>query len=671
MSLIRMNINIDPFFYEEWKDKINSKVYSFFEELRDFNGIGGEVLKAFVYLMGEDIIIFLPLVNSLEKTNDDVFELLSVIDEDCGELENLVPYEFMDNELCLFTIPEDKMDTYVSDFLLLDFPNDKVEYDVPLCDVSISYIYIFFRIFKCSGYDNFLDDHESLLELWKNEQIAKKNILESYSKIEKNYPTKYLSFKYNVIIKEAFDELFNLKEGKKSLFNNDENNISQIFKFFLGDFMVFSDKLWWRCVNGIWEDNNSSYIWNIISGNLYEIYSHINIDVEYYEEKSGQIKNYLGSYLNRSRIVKDLERKLEKRNFSDQLDNDKYKIGFPNGVYNLEKMKLENVTSTDYISKKFGIEFSNEIDEKRYEGLNSILDKIFPNEDVKKFFIRSLGSLLEGDNIYKVFYIWYGPGGNNGKSVLQSFLLKLFGDYASTLSVSFVTTKRTSSAGATPDLMMLKNKRVIMMCEPNPGDKFQSGKIKELSGGDEVYTRKLYHDGSRMNIKVKLIIVTNSANDSLGRDIAYRSRIKVIPFRTVFTDTGKNEGRNCTTSYRKDYNIGQKLWLYRNEFLHMILEAYTEFMIYGLEVPKIIEDETNDYLAQNNSSFKYIKKYILPLEYNDVNVNYIYGCYKNNVTTFSPGIQIDNKELFVNELISSGYTIDNNVVKNCDVINEE
>ena len=92
---------------------------------------------------------------------------------------------------------------------------------------------------------------------------------------------------------------------------------------------------------------------------------------------------------------------------------------------------------------------------------------------------------------------WSGEG-DNGKSVTQSIFEQMLGEYAIKLPTSLITGKRTQSSAACPELARSGNGvRWAVIQEPEHKDIINIGILKELSGNDTFYARKLHQNGKR------------------------------------------------------------------------------------------------------------------------------------------------------------------------------
>jgi P4 family phage/plasmid primase-like protien len=438
-----------------------------------------------------------------------------------------------------------------------------------------------------------------------------------------------------------------------------ENDISSILFESLVSTMVFShpsNNTIWYFKDGLWkEDASGSVLWNIISTDL----------LLYFQEMSlPAIVEYLQSVTARSRVFKDLRHKLYNNDFLHLLNSRRDVIGLPSAnVYDIEKNIYRRCFPSDYISITTGTDLTTHVNQE----LHRVLDTVFPIPEVKKFFLRSCASFLEGYNKHKVFFVWWGLG-NNAKSMMQRLINVTFGEYCTTAPTSLITGKRTESSGATPDMSHIESKLVVFLQEPNPEEKIKTGRIKELTGNDAIYTRDMYRAPRVMKVKCKLVIVCNNAMEIPDMDAAFRRRLVVVPFMSTFVDEDEYEEKaeNIPHCYKLDPDMEDKVLGYKDVFLKMLVDEYQEFKKHGLEIPEIIRKKTREYISSNNHGLKFIQEHIRSCEGTSMLVSDVYDAFKDWFKSAYPGKRIPDVNSFSKELRNANIYAKNGVLQ--DVI---
>ena len=437
-----------------------------------------------------------------------------------------------------------------------------------------------------------------------------------------------------------------------------EHGISGLVYEILCEGVVGCTNTTWCFVDGMWEENSSDgYIWNFLTTQFIDFLM---------SEEADTIALHIMSVTIRSRIMKDIKLRLQDDSFYDRLDSKKHLIRMRNGVYNTETMVLSEPVPSDYVSVKAGVPYQVFDDESyKVQKLLSILGTIFPDQDLLDFFILSCSTFLEGYNSPKVFYVWWGEG-NNAKSLVQTLVMKTFGDYCSTAPTSLVTGKRTESSNATPELCHIEKKLVVFLQEPNPEERIKAGKIKEMTGNDSMYVRQLFKSGKTMTLKAKIVIVCNNIMEIPGMDAAIRRRIVVLPFISTFLDAAEYTNRERKGNLEPhsniiDLKIEKDLMNCRSAFMYLLCRRYNEWANYSnmsLDLPDVIRKATEDYVTRNNYPLRFIRAYIHRVEGNVVGITDIYEMYKEWFRRSYPSKKVEDLERFAKELSDEGFKDD-------------
>ncbi len=243
-----------------------------------------------------------------------------------------------------------------------------------------------------------------------------------------------------------------------------------------------------------------------------------------------------------------------KDEFYKKLDSTMKLIGFSNGVYDLAASEFRDGRPEDYISFSTGIRYL-EYDESNEEFmyyvkfLNKVIDSMFPDDcticaekcvkcGLKDYILLLLSTFLDGSTKDEQFHIWMGSGAN-GKSLLIELFQDALGDYAGVLDNTVLTTKRTKSGNATPELFDTKNKRFIVVQETEAKAQIQTGLLKQLTGGDKITARGLYKDIETFKPQFKMVLVTNHLPKLPPKDGGVWRRVRATNFRSKFVDHPK------------------------------------------------------------------------------------------------------------------------------------
>ena len=437
-----------------------------------------------------------------------------------------------------------------------------------------------------------------------------------------------------------------------------DNDLCSMFYETISARVVCSEKNIWYYEESRWKcTTNDHFIWNLLTKEFVKILEN---SLELYNAY-----NYINSKSCRDRIISDVKKRLFYDNFESKIDASIEKIGVKNGVLNLLNGTVRKARVSDLISKNTNVDYIPYSMESREVGyLIKLLRKVFPDPNLLKFFIRSCASFLEGRNSRKVFYVWWGTG-NNCKTGMATLVASALGDYCGTAPVSLITSKRNSSSEATPELCHIEGKLAIFLQEPNPKEKIKTGRIKELTGNDKIFVRNLYQTGREIDVKCKIIHVCNFPTASPDTDIAFKRRMKVIKFPSTFLDNDeynqrKKKGILGPNTFRIQEGIEDAFRSLGFAFLSLMVSEYRVFIERGLEVPKIVEQNTEEFLVHGNHILKFIRANLKHSKNGgESDTDSLYRMFKVWLKEHYPMSVTPDSELFIKELFDEGFVDEN------------
>jgi len=318
-------------------------------------------------------------------------------------------------------------------------------------------------------------------------------------------------------------------------------------------------------------------------------------------------------------VMKESQEKFYDEDFTSRLDCDPDIIGVSNGVLVLNYHEKEDMSDMrvlfrkgrpdDNISFQMG-RMEPDLDPIPYEPYNpddpdqinlmNFFTLIYPDEALREYVLTLLASCLEGRNKEQKFWINTG-GGSNGKSMIQNLMEYTFGDYQTSLQTTVLTRKRPESGAANPDMITTKCKRYIYMGEPDPGEKLNTSRMKQLSGEDRIEARGLFADQEKFNMMGKMFLSCNDLPPISSMDNGTWRRIRVIPHISTFKDPGSPDIDPSKNIHEKDMKLKQKLKNWRVAFLSLLVHYYdTKYLKEGLKEPPCVLAASNKYKESND-----------------------------------------------------------------------
>lgn len=171
--------------------------------------------------------------------------------------------------------------------------------------------------------------------------------------------------------------------------------------------------------------------------------------------------------------------------------------------------------------------FSASVDGSRF---GQFLLEVLPDEELRRYVQRAVGSSLIGVQADHVIFIATGTG-RNGKGTLFRAIANAVGPYYSAISSDMLVEKgHAAHPTAKADLA---GRRLVVSSEINAGVALDEGLVKELSGGDRIKARFMGKDQFEFDPSHTLWICCNEKPRIKGTDNGIWRRIKVIPFVTT------------------------------------------------------------------------------------------------------------------------------------------
>jgi P4 family phage/plasmid primase-like protien len=287
--------------------------------------------------------------------------------------------------------------------------------------------------------------------------------------------------------------------------------------------------------------------------------------------------------------------------------------------------------------------------------------KVFPKPDLREYVLTLLSSCMEGENREQKFYIMTG-GGGNGKSVLINLMRFVFGEYQTSLNTAALTRRRPESGAANPDIITLKSKRFIYMQEPDEGEKLNTARIKQFTGGDIVEARGLFADQEKFKIMGRIFFSTNDLPPVNSMDGGTWRRIEVLPFESAFKEAGHPEIDPAKHVYVKDTNIEDRFKTpsMRAAFLRLLLHYWeTRYLKHGLtRAPACVLEAINRYKSENDSFVAFANESLVKEVGSTASVSEITARYKQWQHTQPNGRRALKKPELIERLMKLFKTAD-------------
>jgi len=300
-------------------------------------------------------------------------------------------------------------------------------------------------------------------------------------------------------------------------------------------------------------------------------------------EKLAKVCERLGSTGDINNIMTEARHKFHDPDFEKKLDENVYLICFKNGVVDFTATRKEDLfrrgAPDDYLTKCTNIDYvpiNTAVHQPVINEIQDFMHKLFPdpNRELYEYMWNHLAATMTGLIAeLQTFNIYIG-GGQNGKSVLIKLMDLVLGEYKGTVPVNMLTDRRGKVGSATPEIMELKGTRMAVAQEPQKGERLNEGVIKEYSSGeDELQGRALY-SGKMVKFlpQFNLVICTNYLPEIEGNDHGIWRRVRVVNFKSRFTDNPVDGDPDAPYQFLIDRTISKRMETWKEVFASMLID---------------------------------------------------------------------------------------------------
>lgn len=328
----------------------------------------------------------------------------------------------------------------------------------------------------------------------------------------------------------------------------------------------------------------------------------INIKIKKIAEFIKQVSNLRKCRI-RNELVEDICHKLTKNNI--KFDNDPLLYTFNNKVFDLRKNEFIKPYYNQYVKTVCNYNYDENYPKENIEELDKLLDTIFPEKEIKDYYLTILSTGIYGEQIENLF-IATGLGGN-GKSLINSLMLAMLGDFGYKLPSNVLL--QEIKEGGNPQISLMHNKRFVLSQEPDNNKKICSSTLKEITGDKTLNTRKLHSNECGISLKLTLVLECNELPQIDEVSEAINRRLRIIPFISKFV----SEEQYNILEDKTNIFIGNPYYKtneFQNKYKQALFEILREYFIkfrlnnYKLyQEPLKCRNKAVDYLACSDNIY--------------------------------------------------------------------
>jgi putative DNA primase/helicase len=200
---------------------------------------------------------------------------------------------------------------------------------------------------------------------------------------------------------------------------------------------------------------------------------------------------------------------------------------------------------------------------------------------LRRFIQQAVGYSLVGSVREQVFLICHGSGAN-GKSTFLNTLQACIGpDYASQADpASFMVGREGQIRN---DLADFRGIRFLAAIETGDGRRIDEALVKSMTGGEQIRTRRLYHEAFQFKPEFTLWMATNHKPRIVGNDNAIWRRVCLVPFTVTVPED------------ERDRDLESRLLVEATGILSWAVQGTIDYLNNGLQRPDEVRAATEDY----------------------------------------------------------------------------
>jgi len=317
----------------------------------------------------------------------------------------------------------------------------------------------------------------------------------------------------------------------------------------------------------------------------------------------------LRSVKKRKDIVDDILIKLTCNTI--EFDTNPYLLAFTNKIYDLKIGQFIEPSFNQYITVTTGWEWCPYYAGDKVHALIGILDSIFPNVDVKEYYLEALSTGLYGQQIEKLF-IATGAGGN-GKSLLNALMMSACGGYGYKLPSNVLL--QGVKEGANPAIANMNKKRFCLAQEPDGKQRICSATLKEITGDASINCRTLYSVETKTQLNLTLFLECNDLPKLDEVNDAVQRRIEVVPFVSKFVDKHVFESFSDTERIADNIMLGNSYYKtdefktnFRQALMILLMNKFEGFRLREYRfsnLPSDCKEKAHNYLAKSDDIYSW------------------------------------------------------------------
>ena len=350
--------------------------------------------------------------------------------------------------------------------------------------------------------------------------------------------------------------------------------------------------------------------------------------------KCGEILAFLSTPQNKKKIIEDLSQKCYDEEFYTNLDENHNIFVCNNGVLDLENCTFREGEPDDMMTISCKKAFPTNVDsfeaQEIMQSIQEWLDRMLPVDEVQEYVLNIFALKLSGDNTREWFQIFTGSGAN-GKSQFFKMIKETFGEYYKQFDNCLLNTAKRDANAASPAIASLKGCRIAVTTEPKGGQPFESDKVKELIGGDELVGRHLNKDLIRFIPQYMMNMLCNDIPPNESTDDGFWRKIFVVPMPSKFISREEDMYKlNDPVKFPYHFKAENQEHLYKSwapYFLYMLFERFKALKenSFKINIPDKVKIAIKEYMDEASTYTQFFNDKIVEAPGYKIDANTLYS----------------------------------------------
>jgi len=266
----------------------------------------------------------------------------------------------------------------------------------------------------------------------------------------------------------------------------------------------------------------------------------------------------------------------------DAWDANPMLLNCQNGTVNLQTRTLQPHDPNDFLTKICNCDYDTHAG---YVVWDEFLERIIPDESLRSYLQRALGYSITGLTIEEKLFLPWGPPAT-GKSTLFRAVVEALGDYAAVAGAETFGEQKPTGDAPRSDIARLADKRMVLAMELPGNQRMATALLKQITGGDIMVARHLYHKHFQFVPISKPWLASNSRPVIVDDDPGIWRRVSQIPFEQEIPETERDPGVKLALM---DHEIASPA------ILKWLVDGCAQWRQLGLGTPQVVRDATASY----------------------------------------------------------------------------